>query len=234
MSKKAIRWIIAGAAALLFVGAAAWAGPAFYRDVIVGPADAVPTLAPGPSSGAYAPASELTGDPTGPWRVAAGSVAGYRVDEVLNGTPVTVTGRTDDVAGTFVVEGLTLTSAEITVDVASIATDQRPRDSYFRDTAMEAHKFPTATFTLTEPVTAGPVSAGAPTTVIVAGELTLHGVTRQVSVEVQAVLTGGRGQVAGSIPVTFADFGVTAPNLGFVAVEPTGFIEFQLTVEPVA
>ena len=41
-----------------------------------------------------------------------------------------------------------------------------------------------------------------------------------MTVELEAVLNDGSGQVAGSIPITFADFGVEAPNLGFVSVEP--------------
>jgi hypothetical protein len=49
-------------------------------------------------------------------------------------------------------------------------------------------------------------------------------------VELEAVFDGEGGQVAGSIPITFADFGVEAPNLGFVSVEPDGFVEFSLTI----
>ncbi len=32
------------------------------------------------------------------------------------------------------------------------------------------------------------------------------------------------------IPITFADFGVEAPSLGFVKVEPQGFVEFELNL----
>nr|WP_245542796.1 hypothetical protein [Pseudoclavibacter soli] len=35
---------------------------------------------------------------------------------------------------------------------------------------------------------------------------------------------------AGSIPITFADFGVTAPSLGFVSVEDHGEVEFLLNL----
>jgi len=64
------------------------------------------------------------------------------------------------------------------------------------------------------------------------GDLTIAGVTRPVTVELEAVLGDGSGQVAGSIPITFADFGVEAPNLGFVSVEPDGFVEFSLVIAP--
>ena len=104
--------IIIGVAAVLVVGVgvtAAVAGPAFYRDVIVGEPDAAPTvsLTPGAST---VDQSQLTGD----WSVGDGSSAGYRVDEVLNGTDVTVVGTTDQVSGTVTVDGTTVTAADIT------------------------------------------------------------------------------------------------------------------------
>ncbi|MRG59122.1 YceI family protein [Agromyces sp. CFH 90414] len=224
--------IVAG---VLVLGAtAAIAGPIIYRDLIVGEADAAPSVTAAPSASAPGDgsASAEAGDLSGTWAVGAGSFAGYRVDEVLNGTDVTVVGRTEQVTGTLEVEGLSLTAAEITVDVASIETDSGNRDDYFRDTAMRVDEFPTATFVLTEAVTTStaPV-AGEVQTVQATGELTLAGTTREVTVELEAVFDGEGGQVAGSIPVTFADFGVEAPNLGFVSVEPDGFVEISLRVE---
>ncbi|GAA1827853.1 YceI family protein [Agromyces salentinus] len=224
--------------AVLVLGAtAAIAGPIIYRDVIVGEADAAPsvTAVPSPSTPATAEAgagSDVASDLSGAWAVADGSYAGYRVDEVLNGTDVTVVGRTDEVTGTLSVDGLTLDAAEITVDVASIATDNGSRDDYFRDSAMRVDENPTATFVLTEAVVSGEEPAvGEVQTIQATGDLTLAGVTRSVTVELEAVLNGETGQVAGSIPITFADFGVEAPNLGFVSVEPEGFVEFSLELE---
>ncbi|MFF2277008.1 YceI family protein [Agromyces sp. NPDC058126] len=222
--------ILAGALAL---GAtAAIAGPIIYRDVIVGEADAAPSVTVSPTDSSAADASGATGDLSGAWVVADGSFAGYRVDEVLNGTDVTVTGRTEEVTGELTVDGLTLTDASFTVDVASIATDSGNRDDYFRSTAMRADEFPTAGFVLTEPITVATApTAGEVQQVTATGELTLAGVTRAVTVVLEAVLNGAGGQVAGSIPITFADFGVEAPDLGFVSVEPDGFVEFSLELE---
>ncbi len=165
---------------------------------------------------------------SGQWTVGPGSFAGYRVKEVLNGQQVTVTGRTSTVTGTLTVHDLTLTAARVTVEVGSIKTTEPARDAYFRDSALEVGRFPTAVFTLTEPVTATRPEPGAPQTFTATGTLTLHGVTRTVKVAVQAALTENGGQVSGSIPITFADFGVQAPNLGFVSVEGSGSVEFLL------
>lgn len=224
--------LIGAGVCLLLVGAvAATAGPSIYRDFFAAPAVLAPTLS------ADQDTLQPTGstlDPTtlaGEWVVADGSEAGYRVDEVLNGTNVTVTGRTDDVTGSFAIDpsGLTLAAAEISVDVASISTDSAQRDSYFRDQALRASEFPNATFTLTTPVTLDAVpDSGGVVEAEAVGNLTIAGVTQEVTATVQVRSDGIGADIAGSIPITFADFGVTAPTLGFVAVEPDGFVEFQL------
>lgn len=238
MKKTQLTLLVTGTALLALVVAAAVAGPGIYRDFIAPPAAEAPTL----STADTEPELELgTGEPLDPaqvagaWEVSDGSVAGYRVNEVLNGTDVTVTGRTDAVTGSFTIDdtGLTLSSAELTVDVASITTDQPARDSYFRDEALRVGEFPDATFVLTEPVTldAAPAS-GAVVTAQATGDLTIAGETQRVTVTVELRSDGEVTEIAGAIPVVFADFGVTAPSLGFVQVEPEGFVEFQLTATP--
>jgi polyisoprenoid-binding protein YceI len=224
---------IAGGVVVIVGGAALAFGPSVYADYANSNAEAAPTIAASaPASTGAASAAEVNPDDlSGTWSVAADSFAGYRVDEVLRNEDVTVTGRTDDVTGELTVDALSLTAATITVDVASIATDESARDGYFRDTAMEAAEFPTATFTLTEPVTLEAPVAGVAQTVSATGELTMHGVTQTVTVDLQAALTDTGGQVVGSIPVTFSDYDVEAPDLGFVSVEDTGFVEFSLNVE---
>jgi len=223
-------WIAGG---VIVIGGAALAfGPAVYADYANSNADAAPTIAASaPTSTDAAPATEVNADDlTGTWNIGADSFAGYRVDEVLQGNDVTVTGRTSDVTGELTVDALSLTAATITVDVASIATDESARDAYFRDTAMEVGDFPTATFTLTGPVTLEAPVAGVAQTLSATGDLTMHGVTQPVTVSLQAALTETGGQVVGSIPVTFSDYGVDAPDLGFVSVEDAGSVEFSLNL----
>ncbi len=155
MGKRAKTLIIVAASVLLLGGTAAIAGPPIYRDYSAAPAAESPILSADDSA-----LSEVFTGPLNPaifsgsWAIGKGSYAGYRVNEVLNGTPVTVTGRTEDVTGTLKLDGLTLSQAEISVDVASIATDQPQRDSYFRDQLIKVSKHPNATFSLTAPITA--------------------------------------------------------------------------------
>jgi hypothetical protein len=47
-------------------------------------------------------------------------------------------------------------------------------------------------------------------------------------VELAVVRTPEGVDISGSIPVTFADYGIQAPSLGFVRVEDAGSVEFLL------
>lgn len=231
--KKSHKILLGIGAGVLVLGAVgAVAGPAIYRDFIAPPAAELPSV--GQSNGGSASESGGALDPAtlaGEWAVSDGSEAGYRVDEVLNGTDVTVTGRTPEVTGTFAVggDGLTLEAASLTVDVASIQTDSAQRDAFFRDQALRTGEFPDATFVLTAPVTLSEApKSGATVRASATGDLTIAGTTRSVTLDVEVASDGKTAQLAGSIPITFADYGVTAPSLGFVSVEPQGFVEFQL------
>ena len=223
----------AAVAVVLLGGAAAVAGPMLYRDVIAGPADAVPTISAGPDTLTSTPSAGLTAaDVDGTWSIASGSAAGYRVNEVLNGTDVTVTGRTSKVTGSLTVQDLALTKADLSVDVASIATDSSNRDDYFRGTALRTDQFPKATFVLTQAAKPESVpKAGQTVSQSVTGDLTIAGKTRSVTFPVEVRSDGTQTQLAGQIPITFSDYGVEAPSLGFVKVEPKGFVEFQLVAQ---
>jgi polyisoprenoid-binding protein YceI len=180
-----------------------------------------------------------TGDTTtavavaGSWKVGTGSQAGYRVHETLVGQSTTAVGRTSNVTGSAAISGTQLSSATFTVDMATVASDKSERDSRFRGSSvMDTAQYPNGTFTLTQPVALGQIPApGKKVTERATGNLILHGVTRSVTFDVTAVRTGSTIQVQGSIPVTFSDFGVTAPDIaGFVKVDSSGQIEFLLNL----
>lgn len=212
-------------AAVVVVGVVAGLyGPGLYADWASQAADDEPTL-----EQTTAPLAD-TDSVEGTWTVGAGSFAGYRVDEILQGEDVTVTGRTEEVTGSVTVADGAITQAGIEVDIASVATDAERRDSYFRDEAMEVSTYPTALFELTDPAE---LESGA-TAVELTGELTIHGVTQPATIEAEVAgdATGDNPvQVIGSVPITFTDFGVEAPDLGFVSVEDEGSIEFSLQLE---
>jgi len=228
-------YITGGAVAVLAVGAIA--GPLVYAATQedAAPArtvEAQPSSAP--TSGAAASETSVApvaGDPVdGTWTISPGSSAGYRVDEVLNGADVTVAGTTDQVSGQLQIAGGDVMGGEVVVDMASVTTDSDRRDSYFRDNVMDVAANPTGTFRFTTPVDL-PELTGQPVTVPVAGEMTLAGVTQPVQTQLSVVRTATGVEASGSVPITFSDFGVDAPNLGFVSVEDSGAVEFFVVLQ---
>ena len=216
MPSRRAWWITGGVVAVVAAGAIG--GPLVYA-ALEEDAPPAPTVQAQPSDAA------LVADTDGSWTVASGSSAGYRVHEVLNGADVTVAGTTSQVTGSVVIAGGDLADADVTVDVASIATDSGRRDSYFRDDVMDVGENPAATFSVTQ-VADLPELTGTPVTVPVTGELTLHGVTQQVQTDISVVRTADGVEASGSVPVTFGDYGIEAPNLGFVRVADPGAVEF--------
>ncbi|TJZ74140.1 YceI family protein [Rhodococcus oryzae] len=181
-------------------------------------------------------AEPATGDVNGQWVVYAGlppneTAAGYTVHEILNGASVTVVGSTGEVSGSATVEAEKLTAGEITVQVASIATDDSRRDGQFDGRVMSTDEFPTATFVLDGPVDlSGLPVDGTSGTVTATGTLTIKGVARPVTVDVEVLRSGDALVASGSIPVTWTDFGVQPPSLGFVTVDGSGTVDFLVSL----
>lgn len=222
--RKRTKVIIGISAGVVVVAAAAViAGPVIYANTVNGQAAAAPSLSASSSGTLDAK------DADGTWTSKSSSYAGYRVHEVLQGNDVNVVGRTKDVKGTAVVDGGSLTEATVTVQVGKITTPEAARDEYFRSTALQTDKYPTATFELTKPVDVTKALDGSTQDVTLTGTMDLHGVEKPVTADAQvAVGKGGTVQVAGTVPITFADYGVKAPSLGFVTVDGKGSVEFSL------
>jgi polyisoprenoid-binding protein YceI len=166
----------------------------------------------------------------GTWRAGAGSVVGYRVNEVLLGQNTTAVGRTSSVTGHLTVVGTDVTAASFSVPMSTIHSDKSQRDAQFDGRIMDVAKYPTGTFALTSGISLAPVPAGNTVRDFTAhGNLTLHGTTRPVTFTLKAELANGKIDVSGQIPVLFADYGIQNPSLaGFVTTQDHGILEFLL------
>lgn len=192
-----------------------------HGDVSVAPATPA-TTGDEPSSGSF----------DGEWVATDASEFGYRVEEVLAGVNTTAVGRSNQIEGTLTVDGSSVTAVDVEVDVASIESDEGRRDGQFRGRIMSTSEFPTATFVLTQPIELDAIPTGdATATASATGELTLRGVTNEVTFDVTTQTTGGRIGVLGSIPVVFADYGIDNPSMPGVQTEDHGLVEFVLVFE---
>ncbi|MDE0066127.1 MAG: YceI family protein [Acidimicrobiaceae bacterium] len=164
---------------------------------------------------------------------ASGSFAGFRVAEELTVGKVTAVGRTGGVAGSLTIEDGALVEAEITVDMTTIVSNDARREHAIVN-ALDSRNFPTALFTLTEPVPLDveTLESGSTLTADVVGDLTVKGTTNQVTFSLQATIAeAGIGLIIGSTEIIWQDFGVTPPRAPIVvSVEDRGIVEFQLIV----
>jgi polyisoprenoid-binding protein YceI len=233
--RRALRWWIVGAVAVVVVLAAG--GPFVYIHLIEGPAPSKLTL-PGASTGSASTGSSGTsgsvgataGQVAGTWAVGPGSIVGYRVQEVLIGQHATAVGRTTKVSGTVTIDGTTVTAATVTVDMASVESDQSERNAQFDGRIMDVAMYPTATLHLTEPLALGTVPApGHQASYRGTGTLTMHGVTRTITVPLSAERTGTGIDVLAEIPIIFAGWNIANPSTGgFVTTASDGILEVLL------
>jgi polyisoprenoid-binding protein YceI len=159
------------------------------------------------------------------------SFAGYRVQEELVSIGAkTAVGRTPGVEGSFTIAGTTISEAEFTVDMTTLHSDHGGRDNAMRDEAIETNRFPTSTFSLTKPIELDPIPVdGTRISVDATGDLTLHGVTKEVAIRLDAERTGNVVAVTGQIDIPFARFDIEQPTaLGVLSVEDHGILEVQL------
>jgi len=214
-------------AAVLAVLALVVAVPYAYIHLVEGDAPAALTAAPA------AGVEPVSGTVDGRWTVAAGSRAGYRVEEVLAGQDTTAVGRTEAVTGGLTVDGGTVTAGSFTVDLTKVTSDQDRRDAQFQTRIMDTATYPEATFTLTEPLELGPLAQAAGTQQVEApGTLELHGAQKATTADLTVTRSGSTVQVSGQVPVVFADHGIDNPSFGsFVKTGDSGTVEVLLTLE---
>jgi polyisoprenoid-binding protein YceI len=217
-SRRWVRWVVG---AVVVVVVLAVGVPFVYIHFIEGKAPAKLALTTG-AGGATVPLD-------GTWVVGPGSVAGYRVGEVLLGQNNTAVGRTSSITGNVVISGTTVSSATFTVDLTTVKSDESQRDGQFQGRIMDTAKYPSAPFALTQPAPFSVPQAGATISIQATGTLPLHGTTRSITVTLTARQSGATIQVLGSIPIVFADWGIPNPTFSGVAeTQNHGTIEFLL------
>ncbi len=176
---------------------------------------------------------EPLSDLTGTWQVqpSDATFVGYRVKEVLASVgDFTAVGRTAEVSGTLVAEGLTIRSVSVAADLSALRSNSRGRDNQLRQQGLETDTFPDASFELTSPIDIGSIpTAGEVFTTTAVGDLTVHGETQSVEVSIDSTVEGDRLVVVGRMDIVMSDFGITPPSAPVVAsIEDQGIMEFSL------
>jgi polyisoprenoid-binding protein YceI len=195
--RRWLRWTLAGFAALLIL--------------LVGAVAAAIKLQPVPEPLTLPAAVAATADlVNGDYRPVDGSVAGFRVQQTVLGLTSDVVGRTTDLTGTATVAGSQITGARLRIGLLALTSGGGKPAPQF-NISLDTQRYPAATVELTQPVAVDPASAtGANTTAT--GTLTLHGITRTITVTMSVHPDGTGIDVAGALPVAFADYDLTKPR----------------------
>jgi len=223
-----IRWLLGGFAVVLVAAVALGAWYVFGDSAPPKPklSDTAPIDSGGPAT------------PDGTWKIARGTnvYVGYRMTEVFAGDIVhkEAVGRTPLVDGSTSIKGNEVTAASVTADLRALQSNRSPRDNYIHTHAIESDTFPTAKFQLTKPIVLpAPVKKGVKLQNLVAtGTLELHGVTRTITVPLEARWDGSKIEVTGNAPVLLADYKIEPPDTGVVKVDDHGSLDLSLVFEP--
>jgi len=223
--------------ALVFVAAIAGGGYGLWY-ILIGPS--APAAVGG--SAAIPAGSTIAAPPSldGSWTVATSlgnvddgtaSFVGYRVQEQLVGVGGhTAAGRTTKVTGSMNLTGAIADSVQITADMTALVSDNDQRDNQLRRQAIQTDTFPTAAFKTIAPINMGTLPADGTTIhVSTTGALTLHGVTKTVTIDLAVQRQGGIVAVGGTLPIAFSDWSIEKPNsFSVLSVDDHGIMEFHL------
>jgi polyisoprenoid-binding protein YceI len=175
--------------------------------------------------------------PDGTWQVSddGSSYVGYRVKEQLAflDSPNEAVGRSTAVTGTMEVAGDTVEKVRIEADLTRLTSDESRRDNAIRQRGLESERYPTATLELAGPIklAAAPVE-GQEVRGQGKGRLTVHGVTREVDLDLRGRWSGSTIQVVGQLPVNMSDYQIQAPRFGpVVSIEDSAAVDFKLVFE---
>ena len=181
--------------------------------------------------------SDGAATPDGTWRVSddGSSYVGYRVREQLTflDSPNEAVGRSSAVTGTMEIAGDRVEAVRIEADLTRLTSDESRRDNAIRQRGLESERYPTATLELAEPLQlATPPAQGQEVRGQGKGRLTVHGVTREVDLDLQGVWSGSTIQVAGQLPVKMTDYQIEPPRFGpVVSIEDSLAVDLKLVFE---
>ncbi|HEY8369151.1 MAG TPA: YceI family protein [Thermodesulfobacteriota bacterium] len=150
------------------------------------------------------------------------SEARYRVREQLVrlSFPNDAVGTTRAIEGRIVLDEqgrVVPAGSKVIVDLRDLRSDEARRDNYVRRNTLETDRYPTITFVPTE--LRGlrlPLPQGRSVPFQIVGDLTLRGVTRQVTWEATGTAEGENVRVAAKTAFRFEDFGLTQPRVSVV------------------
>jgi len=179
--------------------------------VVVAIGSFIKTPAPSPLVLPPATASTPVGHLDGTWDIAAGSVAGFRVQQSAVGMSNDSVGRTNAITGTIVATDRQVTSATFRIELTTIKVGGKAAPQF--EAILDTQGNPSATFALTQPMALGSAfTSGATLKGTATGRLSMHGTSQLVTITISGRRDGAALQFAGSTPIALSDWGIKQPQ----------------------
>lgn len=150
------------------------------------------------------------------------STARFVIDEILRGTPTTVVGTTNQVAGEIAANLNDIDAAKvgtIQINARTLTTDAAGRNRMLQNRILETEQHEFITFAPKRldglPETA---TVGQPMTFRMVGDLTIRGTTREATFDVTVTPTAeNRLEGSASTAIAYAEWGLSIPEVPSVA-----------------
>jgi polyisoprenoid-binding protein YceI len=130
-------------------------------------------------------------------------------------------GRTSDVTGTIVADPAnpTASSVQVVINIDSLDTGVSLRNKEMRERYLQTDKFGTATFKSVSVTGPAAIAPNQPAEISVTGDITIHGVTKRMTIPVRVVLIPeGRIHATSNFKIHMPDFGIDVPHTILVTV----------------
>lgn len=107
--------------------------------------------------------------------------------------------------------------SQIVVDLTTLRSDESRRDNFIKDNTLQTRRFPRAEFAVkgAEGLPA-PLPASGEWRVKLVGDMTLHGVTKELAWDATVKRSGGDVSGTATTKFPFGDFGMEPPVVGSV------------------
>lgn len=150
------------------------------------------------------------------------SQARFVIDEVLRGSPVTVVGATDQVAGQIAVDPTTPAATQlgtIQINARTLVTDDDRRNQAVRNRILMTDQYEYITFTPTSLVgLPDSVTPGESFSFQAIGELTIRDQSRETTWDITVnPLSATQLEGTATTTIAYADWGLAIPSVPFVA-----------------
>ncbi|MBM4434844.1 MAG: YceI family protein, partial [Chloroflexi bacterium] len=171
--------------------------------------------------------------------IQAGSKAVVRVNEQLadRTLPNDAVLTSEKVTGQFTLDpdGTFASSSKVAVDLTALSSDSAQRDRFIKDNTLQTRLFPEAVFV---PVRATglalPLAASGEVTFKLTGQMTIRGVTKELTFDVKAARSGADLTATATVAPAFqfSTFGMDQPRvLSVLSIKDEIRLEVQLTAK---